>query len=113
MDHNITANRLNDYAEFVKPYQEPDEYGQPQELYTTIFDCRCDVEVKSGSQLDSYGIPITESMITLLTWFNDKVKSGQRILWNNQSYEVQHIQPDGRKKSMIVTAAFHGDQSYD
>lgn len=113
MEHNITSNRLRDYVEFCVPSIEPDENGEPTTVDTLVFDAWCDVEVKSGGQLDGYGTPLTESIITVLTWFNNDVNSNQIIKFDDDRYEVQHIQPSGKKKSMIVTGKIIGDQSYE
>lgn len=112
MKHNITSNRLTDYVEFSTPSTVPNDEGEPIILDTVVFDAYCDIDVKSGGQLEGYGVPLTESIITALTWFNEDVVSDQVMLWNGDRYDIQHIQPDKQRKSMIVTGKFIGKQIF-
>ena len=111
MNHNFSASRLRDYVKFFSKGEGVNEFGE-QNSELMAFDARADVDVKSGGQLDNYGASLTESVITILTWFNPRVSSGQVAYWDGNRYEVQHIQPSRDKKSMIVTATSLGDQSF-
>ena len=109
--HNFTSNRLTDYIQFKKPNLETDNYGEKlPDIF--VFDSYADVQVKSGSQLNTYNVGLTESIITVLCWFNSKVSSSQVIEWDNNRYEIQHVQPAGDKKSMVITAKSIGEQTY-
>lgn len=112
MFHNFSANRLNDYAVFYDQVTQTDDYGKPTQVDEFSFDCRCEVDVKSGSQLVNMGKASTDTTVTLLTYFHQQVSSAQVVVWNDDRYQVEHIQPDKMKKSMIVTASYIGEQSF-
>jgi len=112
MRHNFTSNRLNDYCQFYTPSTEVDDYGKPTQVDFFSFDCRANIDEKSGSQAQSMGKTLTDSIITILTYFHYSVSSDQIVRYNGARYQVEHIQPDSVKQAMIVTCSLLGAQEY-
>jgi len=112
MRHNFTSTRLNHYVEFFAKNDTPNDYGVIGDDLVRVFDARADVEVKSGSQLEKFGVALTSSVITCLMWVNPLIASKQVVRWENDYYEVRHFAPSGDNKSMLVTCERLGDQSF-
>lgn len=102
MYHNINAGRLRQYVEIQELSTDTDDYGQPLG-YETVLDARAEVQVKSGKQMQDYGTSITNTVITVLMWYNDSVSNNQALLFNDVRYTIQHVKPDELFKSMILT----------
>lgn len=113
MAHNFSANRLNEYVQFYNQLNDVDERGKPKKSDEFAFDCRAEVQEKSGQQLQQMGKTLDDSVISILTYFHWDVKSDQVVVFNGNRYQVDHIQPDNVRKSMIVSCSLIGSQSYD
>lgn len=100
---DINSGELRDYVQFMIDSDEPDEWGDPQGS-TMVFDARANVQVKSGRQNADYGTVVTQEVITVKMYYDSRAANDQNILWEGKEYEVQHVQPDVRKRAMIVTA---------
>lgn len=111
MYHNFSANRLNDYVEFFSKSDVPDEYGVISNKVVKVFDARANVDVKSGSQLEKFGVAMTSSVITVLMWYSPLINSAQIVRWMGDFYELHHFAQSNDRKSMLVTCERLGDQS--
>ena len=114
MAHKFSASQLREYVQFFNQSNETDSRGKPTKTTDTLaFDCFAEVLEKSGRQLEQMGKTLDDSVVSVLTYFDWNVRSDQVMCWNGRRYEVDHIQPDESKKSMIVHCTLIGSQSYD
>lgn len=108
MQHKITAGQLNHYVKVVRENTEPDENGEAVG-YVKVIDARADVLVRSGQELAAYGTVVTSEVITVLMWFDERVKNSMFIEWEGNVYRIQHVRPDSTRTSMIVTCEIERD----
>ncbi|CAH9015423.1 head-tail adaptor [Vibrio phage 393E50-1] len=108
MQHKITAGQLNDYVIIKEGFNMPDENGEIGGE-RKVFDARADVLVRSGGELVQYGSTVTSEVITVLMWYDNRAKNSMYIEWEGKVYRIEHIRPDSRKTSMIITAEIERD----
>jgi len=104
MQFNIHSGRLRHKVDIKRNPGDTDEYGQPSPP-TTVFSARADVEIKSGSQNVSMGQKMTDQVITCLMWYDVRAKNSDFVTFENDLYEIQHINRDEEQNAMIITAA--------
>lgn len=102
MNHKINAGRLRHYVEVYADSGGQNEYGEPIGK-TLVFDARADVLVRSGGEADNYGTTVTNEVITVLMWYDDRLKNDMFIVWEGVEYRVLHTQPNHDKRSMVAT----------
>lgn len=100
---NFHSGRLRHVVNVLEVISGSDDFGLPNKP-TLLFESRGNVQVKSGSQMESYGTVLTSSVITVLMRYDEAVHYDHLLEWNGHYYEIQHIQPDERERDMIVTA---------
>lgn len=102
--YNSHSGRFRHYIEVKRldPLATDDYTGE--EVYNDVMTARADVEVKSGRQLQDFGTALTETVITVLMRYDDRMTNDCSIFWKDKVYEVQHIAPDERERDMLVTA---------
>lgn len=98
----VNSSRLRHYVEFVTTGGLND-YGEP-EGEVVVFDCRAEVQVKSGRQLADFGTVLTSEIITVLMYYDDRATNDLFLRWDGKKYEVKHVAQDIVEQSMIVTA---------
>lgn len=98
----VNSSRLRHYVEFVTTGGLND-YGEPQGE-VVVFDCRAEVQVKSGRQLADFGTVLTSEIITVLMYYDDRATNDLFLLWDGKKYEVKHVAQDTVEQSMVVTA---------
>lgn len=106
MQFNIHSGRLRYQVDIKRTPTGPDstdEYGQPLPP-VTVFSARADVEIKSGSQNVEMGQKMTDQVITCLMWYDVRAKNSDFITFEDDLYEIQHINRDEEQNAMIITA---------
>ncbi len=101
MYHNIHAGRLRHFVEVKTTSTETDAYGRP-ESEDLIIPARAHVRTMSGGEVEDYGTTTTSTMISVLMWYDARINEKQVLVWNEVSYEVNHVRPDDYFKSMIL-----------
>ena len=104
MYHSINAGRLRQHVIFSEASVDTDEYGQSVGDII-ICDARAEVRTVSGSKADTYGVTLTNTIITVLMWYDDRIQNDQKLTFNNRTYQVNHVKPDELFKSMILTCS--------
>lgn len=102
MYHSLNAGRLRHYVELERLSTETDDYGQPIG-YESVFDAWAEVKSASGSQIVDYGTTMTNSMVTVLMYYDDRATNDMNLVFEGVNYSVEHVKPDELRKSMILT----------
>ncbi len=101
--YNTSSGRFRHYIEVYNPTFVDGPRGQV-EADVFVFDCRCDIMVKSGKQLNEIGAVLTENIISILMRYDERLEDQHVIVWNGKRYEVQNNVPDERERDAMVTA---------
>lgn len=113
MPHNFSASRLRNVVTFFAQstgQASVDEYGmQKQDGDIFVFDCRADVMEKTGAQIAEMGKEASNAIISIMTYYDDRISTSLVAMYNGSRYQVEHIQRDSMSKSMIVTCTSIGD----
>ena len=81
-----------------------DDWGRPVGPTQIYSECMANVRVSSGLQNASLGMTVTDEVITVMTWYDPRIKNDMLILWSSNYYLIQHIKPDDLRRGMIITA---------
>ncbi len=100
---NTSSGRFRHYIQVMNKEYVEGPRGQV-EAFVQVFDCRCDVQVKSGKQLNDMGVVLTENMISVLMRYDSRLEDKHHILWNSNYYEIVNPVPDERERDMMVIA---------
>lgn len=99
---NGNSGRYRHAVSVLEPSTDTDVTGvllAPSELFKK----RCEVDVKSGSQLAEYDTALTSEIITVLMRVDSRIKNDHLVGWNGKVYEIQHIKPDRINRQMVLT----------
>lgn len=102
MYHNINAGRLRDYIEIYATDNTSDIYGQVGPK-TLVFDAYAQVKTVSGNKVQDYGTTTTNTIITVLMWYDSRAQDKHVLRFEGVDYEVTHVNPDVNRKGMILT----------
>lgn len=109
MGLNINAGSMRHIIEWYQQGDGTDIYGEPVGK-TKVFDTTmANVRFTSGSQLQAVGAVLTDEVITVLAWFDNRVDNSLFIKYENRYYEIEHIKPDELRRGMIITARVERD----
>ncbi len=101
--YNTSSGRFRHYMQVMNKEYAAGPRGEV-ETYVQVFDCRCNVMLKSGKQLNDIGVVLTENMISVLMRYDARLDDSHYILWGDKYYEVQNFVPDERDRDMMVIA---------
>lgn len=104
MGLNVHAGVMRHVIEWYKRPQGSDDYGQPKAPVSAFPPVMADVRFTSGTQQVDIGAELTDEMITILTWYDNRIDNSYHVMFDTTLYEVMHIKPDPLRKGMIVTA---------
>lgn len=103
MKFGIRSGRLRHVVDVYRDDNSTNEYGEPIGS-VLLFPRRCEVQEKSGDQLENYGTVLTSRIITVLMWFDAAITNDCVLEWRGVRFNVKHIRPDTMGREMIVTA---------
>lgn len=111
MAMNITAGRLRHQIEWYQQGSDTNDYGEPvppAQVYSKVM---AEVVVRSGSESGSFGVNLTDEVVTVLTWYDPRVTNDLLLKWVDTGvmYEVKHVKPDELRRGMIVTCEVQRD----
>ena len=109
MRHNISAGRLRHLIKFHNiDLSSTDKHGNPDGAPIMLFDARANVKVDNGTQVEGGGGAYTDQRVTALMWYDERLTTAAKFMWNNTAYDVVNIQPSEDNRSMIITGKFSG-----
>lgn len=109
MGLNINAGSMRDPIEWYKQPDGSDNFGNPVAKVKQFKTLMANVRFSSGSQLSSLDADLTDEIITVLTWYDNRIDNSFFIRFENRDYEIQHIKPDELRKGMLITAKVERD----
>ena len=111
MAMNITAGRLRHVVQFLEQSSDTNEWGEPVPPVPLFDPIMAEVVVRSGSESGSFGVNLTDEVITVLTWYDPRVTNDLLLKWVDTGvmYEVKHVKPDELRRGMIVTCEVQRD----
>ena len=111
MAMSITAGRLRHVVQFLEQSSDTNEWGEPVPPVPLFDPIMAEVVVRSGSESSNFGIELTDEVVTVLTWYDPRVKNKHLMSWidTDQVYEVSHVKPDELRRGMIVTCKVQRD----
>lgn len=101
--YNVDPGSMRHYIIVGEKSLVPDDNGEVGG-FTQIFDFRCNALFKSGAQNSDFGVIINETIITVMTWYDERLQDQHILRWNGLDYEVQNIAPDEELRGMLITA---------
>lgn len=107
----LHTGRMRHVIQFYEQTSDTDSYGEPVPP-TPLFDpIMAEVVVRSGSENSTFGIELTDEVLTVLTWYDPRVHSKHLLHWvdTDQMYKVDHVKPDEIRRGMIVTCKVQKD----
>lgn len=102
MAFNGNSGRYRHIVSVLVPQVGSGSTGVPLDP-VELFRKRCEVDVKSGSQLSEYNTALTSEIITVLMRLDSRIKNNHLIKWNDVTYEIHHIKPDRIGREMVIT----------
>ena len=111
MAMNITAGRLRHVVQFLEQSSDTNEWGEPVPPVPLFDPIMAEVVVRSGSESGSFGVNLTDEVITVLTWYDPRVTNDLLLKWVDTGvmYQVKHVKPDELRRGMIVTCEVQRD----
>lgn len=108
---NITAGRLRHVVQFLEQSSDTNEWGEPVPPVPLFGPIMAEVVVRSGSESGSFGVNLTDEVITVLTWYDPRVTNDMLLKWVDTGvmYQVKHVKPDELRRGMIVTCKVQRD----
>ena len=108
---NITAGRLRHVVQFLEQSSDTNEWGEPVPPVPLFGPIMAEVVVRSGSESGSFGVNLTDEVITVLTWYDPRVTNDMLLKWVDTGvmYQVKHVKPDELRRGMIVTCEVQRD----
>ena len=108
---NITAGRLRHVVQFLEQSSDTNEWGEPVPPVPLFGPIMAEVVVRSGSESGSFGVNLTDEVITVLTWYDPRVTNDMLLKWVDIGvmYQVKHVKPDELRRGMIVTCEVQRD----
>ena len=108
---NITAGRLRHVVQFLQQSSDTNEWGEPVPPVPLFGPIMAEVVVRSGSESGSFGVNLTDEVITVLTWYDPRVTNDLLLKWVDTGvmYQVKHVKPDELRRGMIVTCEVQRD----
>ena len=108
---NITAGRLRHVVQFLEQSSDTNEWGEPVPPVPLFGPIMAEVVVRSGSESGSFGVNLTDEVITVLTWYDLRVTNDMLLKWVDTGvmYQVKHVKPDELRRGMIVTCEVQRD----
>ena len=108
---NITAGRLRHVVQFLEQSSETNEWGEPVPPVPLFGPIMAEVVVRSGSESGSFGVNLTDEVITVLTWYDPRVTNDMLLKWVDTGvmYQVKHVKPGELRRGMIVTCEVQRD----
>lgn len=103
MKFGIRSGRLRHSVDVYRDDNTTNEYGEPIGS-VLLFPRRCEVQEKSGDQLENYGTVLTSRIITVLMWYDASITNDCVLVWKGVRFEIKHIRTDTMDREMIVTA---------
>lgn len=99
---NGNSGRYRHLIKVLVPSKGTDATGVPVP-FTELCQKRCEVDVKSGSQLNDYDTTLTSEIITVLLRYDPRIKNNHVVEWEGVKYDIHHIKPDRHKREMVMT----------
>lgn len=111
MAMNIHAGRMRHVIQFFEQNSDTDDYGEPVPPVQLFDPIMAEVVVRSGSENATFGAELTNEVLTVLTWYDPRVRSKHLLHWvdTDQMYKVDHVKPDELRRAMIVTCKVQRD----
>ena len=108
---SITAGRLRHVVQFLEQSSDTNEWGEPVPPVPLFDPIMAEVVVRSGSESGSFGVNLTDEVITVLTWYDPRVTNDMLLKWVDTGvmYQVKHVKPDELRRGMIVTCEVQRD----
>ena len=108
---SITAGRLRHVIQFLEQSSDTNEWGEPVPPVPLFGPIMAEVVVRSGSESGSFGVNLTDEVITVLTWYDPRVTNDMLLKWVDTGvmYQVKHVKPDELRRGMIVTCEVQRD----
>lgn len=108
---SITAGRLRHVVQFLEQSSDTNEWGEPVPPVPLFGPIMAEVVVRSGSESGSFGVNLTDEVITVLTWYDPRVTNDMLLKWVDTGvmYQVKHVKPDELRRGMIVTCEVQRD----
>lgn len=108
---NIAAGRLRHVVQFLEQSSDTNEWGEPVPPVPLFGPIMAEVVVRSGSESGSFGVNLTDEVITVLTWYDPRVTNDLLLKWVDTGvmYQVKHVKPDELRRGMIVTCEVQRD----
>ena len=108
---SITAGRLRHVVQFLQQSSDTNEWGEPVPPVPLFDPIMAEVVVRSGSESGSFGVNLTDEVITVLTWYDPRVTNDMLLKWVDTGvmYQVKHVKPDELRRGMIVTCEVQRD----
>ena len=107
----IHAGRLRHVVQFLEQSSDTNEWGEPVPPVPLFDPIMAEVVVRSGSESGSFGVNLTDEVITVLTWYDPRVTNDMLLKWVDTGvmYQVKHVKPDELRRGMIVTCEVQRD----
>lgn len=107
----IHTGRMRHVIQFYEQLSDTDDYGEPVAPVPLFDPIMAEVVVRSGSENSTFGIELTDEVLTVLTWYDPRVKNKHLMKWvdTDSMYEVSHVKPDEIRRGMIVTCKVQRD----
>ena len=111
MAMNITAGRLRHVVQFLEQSSDTNEWGEPVPPVPLFGPIMAEVVVRSWSESGSFGVNLTDEVVTVLTWYDPRVTNDLLLKWVDTGvmYQVKHVKPDELRRGMIVTCEVQRD----